>query len=135
MKQDVAAARVVMNSGVPLVQLPCFGVVDSFRISRPELEYWLKGKGALADYLVDSAVTEAESYAKGKPWTRVIWDVAAVAWLLNDKGRFLLSRLVPTPLPTYDHLYAPRAAAPVMAYVYHVKRDALMEDLIRKLTQ
>ena len=47
--QDVAAARVVMGSGVPFIQLPCYGVVTSFSTSRPELEYWLKGKNPLAD--------------------------------------------------------------------------------------
>lgn len=41
MVQDISAARVVMMSGVPLVQLPCIGVVDSFSISKPELEAWL----------------------------------------------------------------------------------------------
>ena len=33
--QDVAAARVVMGSGVPFVQLPCYGVVSAFSTSRP----------------------------------------------------------------------------------------------------
>lgn len=51
MHQDVAAARVVMGCGVPFVQLPCCGVVSEFRISKPELEYWLLGKNPLADYL------------------------------------------------------------------------------------
>ena len=44
MRGDYAAARVVMRSGAPFVQLPCSGVVSSFTISKPELEYWLKGK-------------------------------------------------------------------------------------------
>ena len=49
--QDVAAARVVFGCGVPLVQLPCAGVVSSFRTTGPELEYWLRGKNKLCDYL------------------------------------------------------------------------------------
>ena len=47
MYQDVAAARVVMQSGVPFVQLPCMGVVSNFTVSKPELEFWLKGKNPL----------------------------------------------------------------------------------------
>ena len=39
MRQDVAAARVVFDSGVPLVLLPCAGVVSEFRTTKPELEY------------------------------------------------------------------------------------------------
>ena len=133
MKQDVAAARVVMKSGVPFVQLPCNGVVDSFRISKPELEYWLKGKNDLADYLAENAIAEAESYAKGTAWTRVIWDTTAVAWLLNDNDKFMLTRIVPTPLPTYDGAYEFDSEAENMAYVYYIKRDALMDDMIKKL--
>ncbi|MFR4375064.1 MAG: nucleoside hydrolase [Acutalibacteraceae bacterium] len=35
--QDVAAARILFGCGVPLVQLPCMGVVSSFTVSEPEL--------------------------------------------------------------------------------------------------
>ena len=133
MKQDIAAARVVMQSGVPFVQLPCKGVVDAFRISKPELEYWLKGKNDLADYLAMNTIEAAESYAKGTAWTRVIWDVTAVAWLLNDNDRFMSSRIISTSEPTYDGLYANDNKGYPMAYVYHIKRDALMNDLINKI--
>ena len=135
MEQDVAAARVVMSSGVPFVQLPCNGVVDNFRISKPELLYWLRGKGALADYLADAAIAEADSYAEGTAWTRVIWDVTTVAWLLNDGEKFMQSRIIPTTLPGYDDIYEKEAVGYPMAYVYHIERDALMNDLIEKITK
>ena len=83
MYQDVAGARVVFGCGAPLVQLPCMGVVSAFTISEAELNYWLKGKNALCDYLVQYTIDEV-TYAVGKPWTRVIWDVTAVAWLTGD---------------------------------------------------
>ena len=133
MRQDVAAARVVMQSGIPFVQLPCMGVVSAFTVSKPELEFWLKGKNPLADYLAENTIQKAESYAKGTAWTRSIWDVTAVAWLLNDDDRFMLSRLIATPLPSYDHYYSINPQAPLMRYVYHIKRDQLMTDLFRKL--
>lgn len=37
--QDVAAARVLFSSGVPVVLLPCKGVVSAFTLSAPELDY------------------------------------------------------------------------------------------------
>lgn len=133
MYQDVAAARVVMQSGVPFVQLPGGGVVSQFTVSKPELEFWLKGKNALADYLATNTIKEAESYAKGTAWTRVIWDVAAVAWLLNDSQRFMKSRIIPTPIPTYDNFYATNYNGYPMRYVYSINRDNLMTDLFQKL--
>lgn len=135
MFQDVAAARVVMKSGVPFVQLPCMGVVSQFTVSKPELEFWLQGKNDLADYLAENTIKAAESYAKGTAWTRVIWDVTAVAWLLNDSERFMESRIIPTPIPTYDNFYATDYNGYPMRYVYNIKRDNLMTDLFRKLTE
>ena len=133
MYQDIAAARVVMKSGVPLIQLPCVGVVSNFQLSKPELEYWLIGKNSLADYLAKNAIEEAESYAKGKPWTRVIWDVTAVAWLLNDENKFMESDIVPTRIPKYDDHYDEEYEGHPMRYVYNIKRDRLMEDMINKI--
>lgn len=134
MKQDIAAARVVLDSGVPLVLLPCFGVVDRFTISKPELEYWLVGKNPLADYLARFTISCAEEYAYGRPWTRVIWDVTAVAWLLNDGKRFMDEALKNAPIPEYDGRYATGDDRHLVKYVTRIKRDELMYDLIRKLT-
>lgn len=133
MMQDIAGARVVLGCGMPLVQLPCAGVVSAFTTSKPELAYWLKGKNRLCDYLYNSTVEEAESYAAGKPWTRPIWDVTAVAWLLNEGNRFMGDQLIPSPIPQYDHQYAFSTTRHWIRYVYHINRDALMEDLFTTL--
>ena len=133
MFQDIAAARVVINSGVPFVQLPCNGVVSQFAISGPELEYWLKGKNPLADYLATNTIEEVKSYAEGRVWSRVIWDVTAVAWLLNDDDRFMLSRIIPSEMPAYDYRYSRNPNGQLMRYVYYIKRDELMNDLVQKL--
>ena len=133
LRQDIAAARVVFGSGVPLVMLPCMGVVSAFTVSRYELEHWFIGKNPLATYLAENTIAAAESYAAGNPWTRVIWDVTAVAWLINDRSRFMLSKVIPTPMPTYEHSYAFDADALPVRYVYHIKRDTLLADLIEKI--
>ena len=64
--QDVSAARVVFECGVPMVQLPCMGVVSAFATTKPELEYWLKGKNQLSDYLVENKIQEAKYCEKFK---------------------------------------------------------------------
>ena len=134
MYQDVAASRVVIKSGVPFVQLPCRGVVSEFTMSRPELECWLKGKNALCDYLVDITIKHKEEMTQSKIWSKPIWDVTAVAWLLNDDDRFMLSRIVTAPLPSYDRLYSQNSEGYFMRYVYFIKKDQLLNDLIDKLT-
>lgn len=129
MKQDVAAARVIFGCGAPLVQLPCMGVVSAFTISEAELKYWLKGKNKLCDYLVQHTIDEVD-YAVGKPWTRVIWDVTAVAWLTGD---FTKSILIPSPIPEYDHHYGYDPTRHMINYVYHIERDKLVQDLFDRL--
>ena len=83
--QDVAAARVVFGCGAPVIQLPCMGVVSAFYTTQPELEYWLRGKNELSDYLCDNTIEAAESYAKGKPWTRVIWDISTICCIIDPR--------------------------------------------------
>ncbi len=136
LKQDVAAVRVVFNSGVPLVQLPCRGIVESFRISEADIRMWMLGKNKLCDYLGGYTIKDQEEFHKmaGKPWTRVIWDVTAVAWLLNDNNRFMDDKLVHAPIVTYDRYYAFDDSRHYMKYVYNIKRDALVEDMFNRLT-
>lgn len=134
-KQDVASARVVYGSGTPLVILPCMGVVSAFTSTEMELTYWLKGKNALCDYLVQHTVEAANEYAKGRVWSRVIWDVTTIGWLMNDNGRFMLDKLIPTPIPQYEHSYSYDPRRPLCRYVYHINRDALMADLFAHISR
>jgi len=132
MAGDIAAARVVFLSGAPLVQLPCMGVVSAFTTTKPELEYWLAGKNALCDYLAQNTIDEAERYAKGRPWSRVIWDATAVGWLL---GGLMRDQEIPRHVPSYDFQYEAQPGLPPMRIVWHVDRDRLMEDLFKKLAR
>lgn len=135
MVQDIAAARVVMGCDAPIVQLPCMGVVSEFRISGPELRLWLMDKNPISNYLARNAICEAEQYAKVKTWTRIIWDVTAVAWLLNDNEQFMKTRNIKTRLPKYDGQYSEEEQEKIMKYVYSIDRDALINDMIDKLNQ
>jgi inosine-uridine nucleoside N-ribohydrolase len=134
MMQDVAAARVLYGCGVPVVMLPCLGVVSAFTTTGPELMHWLEGKGELAEYLLRQTVDEANSYAAGRAWSRPIWDVTAVGWLLNDGGKFMIDKLMHLPIPEYDNHYAFDPRQPLCRYVFHIHRDALFNDLFMKIT-
>jgi inosine-uridine nucleoside N-ribohydrolase len=129
--QDIASARIIFGCGAPVVQLPCAGVVSAFTISEAELEKWLLGKNKIGDYLAKNTIAEASSYAADKPWTRVIWDVTAVAWLID--GRFFCESLEKSPIPEYDGHYACDCRRHFIKYVYHINRDALVEDLFHKI--
>lgn len=131
--QDVAGARVLFGCGVPLVQLPCIGVVDTFRLTKSELEAWLRSTTPIGDYLAENTISACEQYASGKAWSRVIWDVTAVGWLLNDGGRFMTSRIIPSPIPQYDGTYAFDDVRHPICYVDQIHRDSLMTDLLQRI--
>lgn len=130
--QDVAAARVIFNSGAAIVQLPCMGVVSSFQISRADLETYLKGKSPLCDYLVDTVLNDMAKHAAIPTWSRIIWDVTAVAWLAE--GHFMEDRLEHSPIPQYTDRYSFDANRHFIRYVYAIHRDLLFHDLVEKLT-
>lgn len=131
--QDVAAARVVFGSGVPLVQLPCMGVVTHLATTGPELKHWIAGKNELCDYLYNIVRHDEEDVRGRKMWNRVIWDVSAVAWLLHDV--FTFDTIEHSPIPTYDGYYVHSETRHFIKYVYHVNRDAIFEDLFNKLAR
>ena len=131
MQQDVAAARVVFDSGIPVIQLPCMGVVSELRTTGPELEYWLQGKNKLCDYLIEYTNEEVAGYAEGTAWSRVIWDVSAIA-LFIDKS-FATSTLKPIPICEYDHQYTFDPTRHLCRVVEAIDRDAIFTDLFKTL--
>ncbi|MDR0465260.1 MAG: nucleoside hydrolase [Treponema sp.] len=131
--QDVAASRVIFGCAAALVQLPCMGVVSAFTTSGPELEYWLRGRNVLCDYLADVTAKAALEDSGLSTWTRVIWDVTAVGWLLD--GDFMLDRLEHSPIPQYDHHYSFDPRRHFYRYVYHINRDNLFRELFEKLAK
>lgn len=130
-KQDVAAARVLLGSGVPVVLLPGRGVVDHFLTTGPELEYWLRGKNQFCDYMLDKTEHEAAIVSGEICWSRPISDVTAVAWLVDNE--FMLDRLEPSPIMEYDHHYSRDKRRHFIRYVYSINRDRLMKDMFDKL--
>ncbi|MDR0326204.1 MAG: nucleoside hydrolase, partial [Oscillospiraceae bacterium] len=131
MQQDVAAARVVFDSGAPVVQFPCMGVVSELRTTGPELGYWLRGKNELCEYLVRHTNDEVASYAGGTAWSRVIWDVSAVAWFIDP--HFTSGRVAPSPICGYDHRYSFDAARHPCRVIDAIDRDKIFTDLFKTL--
>lgn len=133
MVQDIAAARVVFDSAAPLVQLPCGGVVSAFTISLAEMTVHLAGKNRLCDFLVDTVRRELGEGADTLPRSRVIWDVTAVGWLLNDNERLMSTVIRPCPIPEYNRQYTHREDRRPIAYVREIRRDSLAVELFQKL--
>lgn len=131
MVQDIAAARVIWEKAEFLVQLPCMDVVSGFTITAPELREYMLGKNELCTYLANNTI---EFYgADIKYWSKTIWDVTAVAWLLNDGERFMENTIINRHMPNYDKQYNAAPLPKLMAYVPYINRDSLMANMIETL--
>ncbi|MCG6190625.1 nucleoside hydrolase [Maribellus maritimus] len=129
LKQDVLAAQVVLNSGVPFVIMPCRPVVSHFHTTIPELKYYLEGKNELSDYLYNIVV----EYSHGKEaWSKVIWDVTAVAWLVNSS--WISTNLVHSPVLTDQVTYSVDRGRHFIRMANELNRDAIFRDLFTKIS-
>ena len=127
--QDVLAARVVFDSGVPFVVMPCRPVVSHFHTTLPELEHYLKGKNRLSDYLYNIVV----EYSGGQEaYSKVIWDVIAVAWVVNPG--WIKTNLVHSPVMTDQVTFSTDRSRHFMRMAEDLNRDAIFRDLFKKLT-
>ena len=127
--QDVPAARVLLESGVPFTYLPGYFIGEQLRVSLPELEQHARGRGPAGDYLY-SLAAGSPFLGTGVAATKVIWDLINVAWVLDPS--WLRTGLVPTPRLAQDLRW--EDAGPgrhVMREAWGVDRDAVFGDLFR----
>jgi hypothetical protein len=127
--QDVGGGQVLFDSGVPVVQVPCMGVVSHLHSTVPEIERYVEPCGEIGKFL---AMRFKEYETNHVGWSKVIWDMAAVAWLLDP--RWTPSILVPTPVLTADTTFSTDPRRHLMRYVTWVDRDAILRDFFAKLS-
>ena len=124
MVQDIKSAQVIFDSQIPLIQIPCCGVCDHLSTTVPELEYYLRGKGKICDYLTDIV----RSYGENKPcWSKVIWDISAIAALALPEA--LDMAVIPTPMVSSNSCYSFDCARHHMIYVRSLNRDRIFAEL------
>jgi len=129
LQQDVLSASVVMDSGVPFVQVPCLPVASHLMTTTSEMEVYVNGKGAIGDYLYEIF----EDYSGGKyAYSKVIWDMAAVAYLLDP--RWTNTETIHSPILSVDRVtWGFDNSRHFIGMVKSLNRDAIFGDFFRKL--
>jgi len=126
--QDVPAARIVFDSGVPLVQIPCMGVTTHLHTTIPELEAHVSGRGAIGDYLVDIVKGYHEDHFG---WSKVIWDIATIAYLIDSS--WTPTDLVHSPILTDQVMWSVDRSRHLIRAANYIHRDPIFSDLFTKL--
>ncbi|MBE7540840.1 MAG: nucleoside hydrolase [Bryobacteraceae bacterium] len=137
LQQDIHASRVLFDSGVALVQIPTKNVSEHLRTTIPEVERHMKGRSKLGDYLYDQFVDYYKAGSAKRPdlfpWSKVIWDISCVAWLINPA--WVPSKLTPSPLLNDDFTYTLRPGRHQIRVATNCNRDAIFFDLFEKLAR
>ncbi|MBQ9047541.1 MAG: nucleoside hydrolase [Solobacterium sp.] len=161
--QDVPAANVIFESGVPLIYIPCMSVASLLTLTEDEIRTHLTGKNELTTYLGDNclnafAAPEVSSmmnmflrnlYLKGRddqPMdylgafksvkasnSRIIWDISTVATVFNPSWQ--CSKLVHAPVVNDDLSYAEKRLEHKIREVNYLFRDYIFGEMFHALTE
>ncbi|MCY3575032.1 MAG: nucleoside hydrolase [Chloroflexi bacterium] len=126
--QDVPAAQVLLDSGVPLVIVPCLGVSSHLLTSLPELRASIGGRSAVGDYLCQIF---AEYRPEGFAASSVIWDISTIAWLIN--ADWLPSELRHSPVLTDQVTWSIDRSRHLVRVASFVQRDPVFRDMFSKI--
>lgn len=142
---DVLAARLVLDCAVPFILIPCQGVTTHLISTVSEIEQHVQGQGAIGDYLAETFKGYNDDHFA---WSKEIWDVVAIAYLIN--ADWIPSNIVSSPIITQRTAVDIRNQTPndwvkhplmwgfdhsrhSIRCAYHVKRDPIFKDLFQKL--
>lgn len=128
LRQDVGGAQVLLDSGVPVIYVPASGVTSHLRSNVPEIEKYVEPHGEIGAFL---AQRFKEYSTDHKGWSKEIWDMAAIGWLLN--ADWAPSEIMPAPVMGDDKTWLTAEGRHAMRYVGHVNRDAILRDFFDKL--
>jgi inosine-uridine nucleoside N-ribohydrolase len=135
LEQDLPASQLLLDSGVPLVYLPGFHVGAQLRLSLAEMECHVRGRGAIGDYLhhlfTHNPLWAILDVDRAPAYSWVIWDVICVAWALEPA--WVRSELRRSPVLRADFRWAAAPGRHPIREAFAVQRDAIFNDLFRKL--
>lgn len=126
--QDIAASRVLFDSGVPLTQIPCFGVANCMATSVAEMQFYFTNTSRIGHYFAE--------IAPRCPWIgfasrKVIWDITTVGYVLDPS--WYTCQYLPAPLVNDNLNWSFDNRRHLIRVVKFIERDNLFKDLFRKI--
>ncbi|MFU0965806.1 nucleoside hydrolase [Kluyvera ascorbata] len=126
--QDIAASRVLFDSGVALTQIPCFGVTNCMASSVPEIQHYFTNTSRIGSYFAE--------LAPRCPWIgfgsrKVIWDITTVGYILSKE--WFTCQFVPSPLINDNLNWSFDNRRHPIEVVKFIERDNLFIDFFHKI--
>ncbi|WP_117235120.1 nucleoside hydrolase [Vibrio maerlii] len=126
--QDIEASRTLLDSGVALTLVPCMGVANTLASSVPEIQHYLLGTSELGDYLAKEAPK--------CPWIgfanrKVIWDIAAVGYVIEPK--WFTEEIKASPILNDNLTWSFDLTRHPIRVIKYIERDELFVDLFTRI--
>lgn len=134
LSQDYHASRIIYDSGVPLVILPCHSVASHLLTTTYEIDACLRGRNKLGTYFSDLFHGRFERFGRNRPgWSKVLWDVSAIAWLLSEE--WVPSIVRRTPILNPNFTYSSDDTRHFYKEAIDIDRSLVYIDLFEKLSK
>ncbi len=128
LRQDLHASRLMFDSGLPLVHVPCWPVTSHLLTTVAEIETYVEGRGAIGDYLSEIFKGYTENPFG---WSKVIWDIATVSWIIN--AEWVPSVLDHSPILTDQFTWSRDSSRHLIRSATNIDRDGIFSDIFTKL--
>jgi len=131
-KGDLVGTRFIYESGVPHIQIGCWGVTSHLTTSVPELRHYLSGKNRICDLLIERFSDYVDNTYG---WAKELWDVGAAAYFVNPEW-FVVDE-IPSHTADDDRLVAYEGVCPdrhIMLTARFLDRTMIFRDLFEKLS-
>ena len=128
--QDIPAAQVVLDCGVPLIRIPCLSVAELLLIGRDEIAARCMPTGPLGKFLAGRTLAALDA---DSGYSRTIWDISTAAYFLVPEA--FDAPVVPTPVLVDDGPWRPAPARHEYVEVRHISRDPVFDELFRRLAR
>lgn len=127
-KQDIDAVKIVFQSKVKLTIIPCKNVASNLRTSIYELNYYLKDKNELCNYLINRFYNDDYH---GIQERRVIWDISVIAYMINKN--WFTGKEISCPNIRSDTSYELTNNRHTITMINDIDVDKVYKDLFKKL--
>ena len=135
--QDVHASRLIFDSGVPHIYLPGYHIGAQLKISRSEMEQFVKGRGAIGDYLhhlyINNPLHDMFAITDAERRTWVIWDIINIAWLIDPD--WVPTFLTTSPMLNENLYWEKHKNRHQMREAHDVQRDEIFMNFYDKLAK
>src|SRR5918994_7802559 len=120
--QDLHASRVLLDSGVPLIHVPCYQVTEKLMTTHHEIQQRVAGRGAIGSYLAQIFHDFDHAGARSKP----LWDLGPIAWLVQPG--WCPSILTRSPVLHDDLSWGDEPSRHLIREIRDVDADAILND-------